>query len=92
MWAIEQLDDYEGVKPEEGEIPMYRRNLTTVYHSDSTTEAWIYWFNGKIEEQPIISSGDVFQFIRALHLHNHPTAQSPTKNQQNLLIRIIRLL
>jgi gamma-glutamylcyclotransferase (GGCT)/AIG2-like uncharacterized protein YtfP len=62
-WAIEQLDDYEGVRPEEGEIPMYRRDLTTVYHSDVTTEAWIYWYNGKIEEQPVIPSGDVLQFI-----------------------------
>ena len=62
-WAIEQLDDYEGVRPEEGEIPMYRRDLTTVYYSDVTTEAWIYWYNGKIEEQPVIPSGDVLQFI-----------------------------
>jgi gamma-glutamylcyclotransferase (GGCT)/AIG2-like uncharacterized protein YtfP len=63
LWAIEQLDDYEGVRPEEGETPMYRRDLTTVYYNNTTTEAWIYWFNGKIEGQPIISSGDVFQFI-----------------------------
>jgi gamma-glutamylcyclotransferase (GGCT)/AIG2-like uncharacterized protein YtfP len=62
-WAIEQLDDYEGVRPEEGEIPMYRRDLATVYYSDVTTEAWIYWYNGKIEEQPVIPSGDVLQFI-----------------------------
>jgi gamma-glutamylcyclotransferase (GGCT)/AIG2-like uncharacterized protein YtfP len=62
-WAIEQLDDYEGVNPEEGETPMYRRDLTTVYYDNETAVAWIYWFNGKIEEQPIISSGDVFQFI-----------------------------
>lgn len=63
LWAIEQLDEYEGVRPEEGEAPMYRRELTTVYYNNETTEAWIYWFNGKIEEQPLIASGDVFQFI-----------------------------
>ncbi len=63
LWAIEQLDEYEGVRPEEGEVPMYRRELTTVYRNNETTEAWIYWFNGKIEQQPIITSGDVLQFI-----------------------------
>ena len=63
VWAIEQLDDYEGVRPEEGEIPMYRRDIATVYTNNETTEAWIYWFNRKIEEQPVITSGDVSQFI-----------------------------
>jgi gamma-glutamylcyclotransferase (GGCT)/AIG2-like uncharacterized protein YtfP len=62
-WAIEQLDDYEGVLPEEGEVCMYRREVTTVLFSNDITEAWIYWFNGTIDHQPIISSGDVLQFI-----------------------------
>jgi gamma-glutamylcyclotransferase (GGCT)/AIG2-like uncharacterized protein YtfP len=63
LWAIEQLDEYEGVRPEEGEVPIYRRDLTTVYYNNEAAEAWIYWFNGKIEQQPIITSGDVLQFI-----------------------------
>jgi gamma-glutamylcyclotransferase (GGCT)/AIG2-like uncharacterized protein YtfP len=62
-WAIEQLDDYEGVEPEEGEHPMYRRDLATVYFDHQITKAWIYWFNGTIDEQPLINSGDVLQFI-----------------------------
>lgn len=63
-WAIEQLDDYEGVDAEEGETPMYRRELTTVHFNNTTTEAWIYWFNGDVTDQPIIASGDILQFIQ----------------------------
>lgn len=63
-WAIEQLDDYEGVNPEEGETPMYRRELTTVFYNHTTTNAWIYWYNAAVDGQPIIASGDVLQFIQ----------------------------
>jgi gamma-glutamylcyclotransferase (GGCT)/AIG2-like uncharacterized protein YtfP len=61
-WAIEQLDAYEGVEPEGGEIPLYKRELTTVYFGNKTTTAWVYWFNRNIENQPQIYSGDVFDF------------------------------
>lgn len=63
-WAIEQLDSYEGVVPEEGEDPLYKRELTTVYAGNINHEAWIYWFNGTISNQPRIYSGDVFEFAQ----------------------------
>ena len=63
-WAIEQLDDYEGVNPEEGETPMYRRELVTVYYNGMSTTTWIYWFNADVTGQPVIASGDVLQFIQ----------------------------
>jgi len=62
-WAIDQLDDYEGVEPEEGEAPLYRRESTTIYFQNQTCQAWIYWFNGSVEDQPFIASGDVFTFV-----------------------------
>lgn len=62
-WAIEQLDDYEGINPNEGEKPMYRRAITTVYYNHETTQAWIYWYNGDVEGQPVIASGDILDFI-----------------------------
>lgn len=63
-WAIEQLDAYEGVVPDEqDEIPLYKREITTVYTDGETTEAWIYWFNGTIDTQPRIHSGDILDFI-----------------------------
>ena len=63
-WAMEQLDDYEGVNPEEGEVALYKRSTTTVYCGTNTTTAWIYWFNGDVNDQPLIASGDVLQFIQ----------------------------
>ncbi len=30
-WAFSQLDDYEGVSPDDGEPALYGRSLTTVY-------------------------------------------------------------
>ena len=63
-WAMEQLDDYEGVNPNDGEEPLYVRAIASVYIKDQTIPAWIYWFNGVTEGQPIIASGDVLQFIQ----------------------------
>ena len=63
-WAIEQLDAYEGVNPEEGETQLYRRELTDVYYNGNTATAWIYWFNGLIEDKPAIISGNIFDFVQ----------------------------
>jgi gamma-glutamylcyclotransferase (GGCT)/AIG2-like uncharacterized protein YtfP len=63
-WAISQLDDYEGVDPEEGEVALYERQVTTVYYDDKEAKAWIYWYTGHIDLQPVIASGDVLQYIQ----------------------------
>lgn len=63
-WAIAQIDDYEGVNPDDGEQPLYVRKTTKVFYDDQTISAWIYWFNGSVEHQPLIASGDVLQFIQ----------------------------
>lgn len=63
-WALGQLDDYEGVNPEENEALLYRRDKTAVLLPDGTeTVAWIYWFNGEVAGKPIIMSGDVLQYV-----------------------------
>ena len=63
-WAIAQLDDYEGIHTEQGEIALYKREQTTVYINDTETLAWIYWFNGDVSGGTCIESGDVLQFIQ----------------------------
>ena len=63
-WAIAQLDDYEGIHVEQGEIALYKREQTTVYINDTETLAWIYWFNGDVSGGTCIESGDVLQFIQ----------------------------
>lgn len=64
-WAIAQLDDYEGVDPEVGEIPLYRRDLAHIFCNGYTTEAWIYWYCGDTTGHPRIESGDVLEYLRS---------------------------
>ena len=64
-WAIAQLDDYEGVAPEEGEPALYKREEAVIVSGDGKkTEAWIYWFNGDTTGKPVITGGDVLQYRR----------------------------
>ena len=63
-WAIGQLDDYEGVAGEEGEVPLYKRELVDVLLSSNTTPAWIYWYVGSVEGKPLIESGDMIQYLQ----------------------------
>lgn len=63
-WAFEQLDDYEGVKVEDGEQPIYRRGIAIVYHLGKPCEASIYWYNGDTEHMPAIETGDVFNYLQ----------------------------
>lgn len=62
-WAMAQIDDYEGVNPELGEIPLYRRGTATVFCNGLSSSAWIYWYNGNVSGHPVISSGDVLQYL-----------------------------
>ena len=62
-WVFGQLDDYEGLDTEQGEQPLYRRELITVSNDDgNVTDAWIYWYNGDVSGKPVITSGDVLEY------------------------------
>ena len=62
-WAMGQLDDYEGVTVAYDEMQLYRRELTEVYCDDKVTHAWIYWYNGNVNDKPVIESGDVLLYM-----------------------------
>ncbi len=62
-WAIGQLDDYEGVSVEPDEVQLYRREITEVHINGQVTHAWIYWFNGDVTGRPLISSGDLLEYL-----------------------------
>lgn len=62
-FAIGQLDDYEGLNPEEGEMPLFKRETATVFVDGIATEAWVYWFNGDVSHKPIIQTGDILKYI-----------------------------
>ena len=64
-FAIGQLDDYEGVYSEDGEPSLYHRTITDVYLPDgSTTQAWVYWFNGDVSGKPAIAGGDMLEYVK----------------------------
>ena len=62
-WAIGQLDDYEGLDVEDGEVPLYQRKVTEVYANDQVTHAWVFWYNGDVTGKPLIASGDMLEYF-----------------------------
>lgn len=63
-WAFAQLDDYEGVQAEEGEHPLYKRVLTAVFMNDKEEKAWVYWYNGSIENGTRIEESDLLAYLK----------------------------
>ena len=63
-WAIEQLDDYEGLNVEADEQIMYKRERVQVYLQNHTTAAWIYWYNGDVMGMADVPSGDLLQYLQ----------------------------
>lgn len=63
-WVMGQLDDYEGVNIEPGEVQLYRREITEVYINTEVSHAWIYWYNGDVSGSSVIASGDLIQYLQ----------------------------
>ncbi|RYY71627.1 MAG: gamma-glutamylcyclotransferase [Chitinophagaceae bacterium] len=63
-WAIEQLDDYEGINVEAGEKPLYRREITEAFQDGKGSMTWIYWFNGSVEGMSPIHFGDILKYLQ----------------------------
>lgn len=63
-WAFAQLDDYEGVQAEEGEHPLYKRVLNAVFMNDKEEKAWVYWYNGSIENGTRIEESDLLAYLK----------------------------
>lgn len=63
-FILAQLDDYEGLYPDDGEDIYYKRELVT-----ATTEArdeviaWIYWYNKDVEGKPVIDSENMMDYL-----------------------------
>jgi gamma-glutamylcyclotransferase (GGCT)/AIG2-like uncharacterized protein YtfP len=62
-WAIGQLDDYEGINVEAGEKQLFRREQADVFINNKIVKAWIYWYNGDVSGKPLISSGDLIEYL-----------------------------
>lgn len=62
-WAIDQLDDYEGLNVEPDEIQLYIRKLVEVLYMGQPVTAWIYWYNGSVEGMPELETGDLLKYL-----------------------------
>ena len=62
-FAMAQIDDYEGILDEDGNIPLYKKVKGDVLlKNGDTTKAWIYFYNRLIENHSVIESGDILDF------------------------------
>lgn len=62
-WAIAQLDDYEGLNPDDDEIGVYYRDKVNLQLNDADIAAWVYWYCGNTDGLPVIASGDVLEYL-----------------------------
>jgi gamma-glutamylcyclotransferase (GGCT)/AIG2-like uncharacterized protein YtfP len=63
-FILAQLDDYEGLYPDDGEDIYYKRELVeTVSESDEHIIAWIYWYNKDITGKPVIESDNMMDYL-----------------------------
>ncbi len=62
-WAFEQLDDYEGLHVLPGEEPLYQRKIIEIIQNGITENAWVYWFNGSIDNLQRIETEDLLQYF-----------------------------
>ncbi len=68
-WAIDQIDDYEGLHVETGEKPLYTRALADVITGNGTTKAWIYWYDGSVAGYPELETSDVLEYLQQRNKH-----------------------
>ena len=65
-FAIGQLDDYEGIAPEEEQSSSYKRELALVFREGKDeVYAWTYWYTGEVKGKPVIESGDVMEYVKS---------------------------
>lgn len=63
-FALAQLDDYEGLHPEEGQEVFYSREITDVFIGDKVVNAWIYWYDRDVSDRPVVESGDMRAYAK----------------------------
>ncbi len=63
-FILAQLDDYEGLYPDDGEEIYYKRELvTTTTEAGDEVIAWIYWYNKDVEGKPIIELEHMMDYL-----------------------------
>lgn len=63
-FILAQLDDYEGLYPDDGEDIYYKRELVaTTLESGEEGIAWIYWYDKDITGKPIVESENMLDYL-----------------------------
>lgn len=62
---FETLDEVEDHKPDLPHAGLYRRTLTAVALDDGReVAAWVYFYNGSVDDAQPIASGDYLQYLK----------------------------
>lgn len=63
-YVLAQLDDYEGLYPDDGEEIYYQRELVEVItESSEKMIAWIYWYIKDVTDKPVIESENMLDYL-----------------------------
>ena len=62
-WVLVQLDDYEGINVEPGEIPLYTRQVTEITIKEEKVKAWIYWYNRSVEDMVELDATEIASYL-----------------------------
>lgn len=63
-YALMQIDDYEGLFPDEGEAPKYAREVTIVDIHNLKIPAYVYWYNGDVSQLSQIETSDMLVYLQ----------------------------
>lgn len=63
-FVLAQLDDYEGLYPDDGEEIYYKRELVeTTLESGEKIMAWIYWYDRDVSNRPIVELENMLDYL-----------------------------
>lgn len=64
-FILAQLDDYEGLCPDDGEEVYYKRELvTTTTETGEEVISWIYWYNKDVSGKPVVESENMIDYLK----------------------------
>lgn len=64
-FVLAQLDDYEGLYPDDGEEIYYKRELVETTPEDGKKIiAWIYWYNRDVSDHPVVESENMLDYLK----------------------------
>ena len=63
-FVLAQLDDYEGLYPDDGEEIYYKRELVeATLETGEKIIAWVYWYSFPVDGKPIIEAQSLMDYL-----------------------------